>query len=339
MESPVVQKIRSKNRITLMVLFGVLFVAALVFVVFWMMPGVESMEGFEEPKLTVVHVDEEPFMRMELAPGETYRPIDVMAGTTVKVECEVVSRADSRKFALTVFGCTTRSNDCQFAVDVPNEIGRMETLSIDFIDGNGSKSTDIIKVPLVVVATGERLYFQGLEDERRVPLKDVSVPARVYVFAKAIARIDEPVDAVALFFVADSVDGVPILQLAPMKEGDKEILPNEGPVVRYRTYGKDLGGYALWSTEPVAVGSDTSERKVMDLFVGIFAKADVQKVFEKTLSVRFRDDHTLSITPLVRDIESVKALTLGGRMMSPALHVVRNVPVTMIRNAAGKGTD
>ena len=334
MESSVVpKKIRSKNRIVMLVLFGVLLLAALAFSVFWMLPGVESQKGFDEPKLTTVHVDEEPFMRMELGPGQSYRPIDLMAGTSVKVICEVVSRADSRSFVLDAFGHTARSNDCQFTIDVPDEVGRMESLSISFFDGNVSAPTDVINVPLVITATGERILFQGLENERHEPIKDVSVPASVYVYAKAIENLDDSVDAVALFFVADSIDGVPVLQLSPMKEGDKDIVPNVGNVVRYRTYGKDLGGFAMWSFEPILVGGDTTDRKVLDIFVGIFAKADVQKVFERTLSVKFRDDKTLSVTPLVRSIDDVKALTIDGRMMSMPLHVVRNVPITMIRNA------
>jgi len=279
-----------------------------------------------------VHVGDEPFMRMELTENQSYRPIDVMAGTRVKFECEVVSRADSRRFVARAFGATHESLDCQDHIDVPQDIGRKEELVIDFFDGAVTEPTDTIRVPLAIVPAGARIAFHGLEDEHGQPVRGVNVPARVKVFARAMAQLDESIDPVALFFVADSVDGVPVLQLAPVKEGQKEILPNVGPVVRYRSFGPDLGGYAIWSDGTIVVGRDEPTRQVKDIYVGIFAAADVPKVLEKTLSVSVRDESTLSVTPLVQDIESVAAMTLGGRMMSAPLHVVRNIEPTILRS-------
>ncbi len=298
----------------------------------WMYPSWKTTRGFEEPKIVSVRVDDEPFLKVALAPGERYRPIEVMAGTRVDTQCEVVATSPDRHFEFRGFGQAFVNTDCVFTVTVPDEVGRSESLHFRYFSGGAASPTDEVAVPVVVVAPGERLAFQGLEDADGRPIRDASVPDRVRVFGTAILRLPNPKNFTALFFVTDPSSGRPVLVLDPTRPDDPA--PLMGRLVRYRRYGQDLEGYALWTPEPFPVGGPDDWRTVHDITFGLFPNADVPEVFRKSLAVERAGTGTVRVTPLLPDVESLRALTWEGRSLSPPLHVVRAAPAAEVAQPA-----
>lgn len=295
---------------------------------YWMYPSWKTTRGFEEPKIVSVRVDEEPFLRVPLAPGERYRPIQVMAKTQVEVVCEVVATADTRRFVLRGFGQTYEARDCTFVIPIPEEVGRSDTLLFRFYNGDTSVPTDEIEVPVVVVVEGRRLSFHAIEDEEGRPVQDVAVPQRIRVYGTAIWPLPNPKEYTALFFVTEPASGRLVLVLDPSRPDDPS--PLLARLVRYRKWGRELDGIALWSPEPIQVGGPQDHRTVYDLYFGLFRKSDVATVFRKTVAVERSGEDVLRVTPLLSDVEAVRALTLDGSALSPPLHLVRGAPAAEV---------
>lgn len=324
--------LRPARKVRLILALALAGIGCLILLFSWMYPSWKTQRGFEEPKIVTIRVDDEPFLKVALAPGERYRPIEVMAGTRVDIQCEVVATSKERRFEFRGFGQAFDNADCVFTVTVPDEVGRAESLRFRYFSGGAASPTDEVAVPVVVVASGERLAFQGLEDADGHPIRDVSVPDRVRVFGTAILRLPNPKDFAALFFVTDPSSGRPALVLDPTRPDDPA--PLVGRLVRYRRYGQDLEGYALWTPDPVRVGGPDDRRTVHDIYFGLFLKADVPEVFRKSLSVERAGADTVRVTPLLPDAESLRALTWQGRTLSPPLHVVRAAPAAEVQPPA-----
>lgn len=325
---------RSKNRI--LTLIGVLigFAAMVLLVVFWAWPPYKSTKAFDEPKLTTVHLDEEPFMRLALRQGETYRPIDVMEGTVVAFNCEVVVKASGKpRFVLQAFGQTREGNDCTFQIPVPTSPGLIDNLVVTFYDGGAAVATDSLSVPVMIVPRFTGIQFQALEDSKHLIVDAGSAPEAVYLYARAIAKLPgDGRDFAALFFTADPSNGVPVLEMMPLKEGEApEAMV--GSVIRFRSYGADLAGYAFWSPEPIRTAGRDGNRSVTDLYVGIFRREAVASIFRKVLKVDVTGPDTVTVTPLIRNATELAALTVDGRLLSQSLHVVRG-PTTAAGNEA-----
>lgn len=332
---------RPARRVRLILALALAGIGCLVLLFSWMYPSWKATRGFEEPKIVTVRVDDEPFLKVALAPGERYRPIEVMAGTRVDTQCEVVATSPDRRFEFRGFDQAFDNADCVFTVTVPDAVGRFESLRFRYFSGGSGRGvggradpntaaspTDEVEVPVVVVAPGERLGFQGIEDANGRPIRDVSVPDKVRVFGTAILRLPNPKDFAPLFFVTDPSSGRPALVLDPTRPDDPA--PLIGRLVRYRRYGQDLDGYALWTPEPVPVGGPGDWRTVHDIYFGLFRKADVPEVFRKSLAVERAGTDTVRVTPLLPDVESLRALTWQGRTLSPPLHVVRAAPAAEV---------
>jgi hypothetical protein len=297
--------------------------AALTLVLYWMYPTWRSTRDFEVPKITQAHVDEEPFARVPLGPGESYRPIELMAGTLVEANCEVVSVTKQPRFRLSAFGSEQQASDCVFHVRIPDEIGRTASLAFEYRDGPAREPTDVLSVPVIVVGEGERIEFQGVENADGKPIDSVSAPDKVKVYAKAVTHLaGSPRDYVAMFFVADPIQRVPVLQILPMKEGETAPRAIVGQVAQYRRWGEALEGYAFWSPSPVTIGGTDEDRRVVDVYAGIFALASAPDVVAKSLDAKVSED-TVTLRPLLRDLDALRALTVGGRLLSPPLHLVR----------------
>lgn len=323
---------RPARKVRLILALVLAGIGCLILLFSWMYPSWKTMRGFEEPKIVTVRVDDEPFLKVALAPGERYRPIEVMAGTHVDTQCEVVATSPDRRFEFRGFGQAFDHADCVFTVTVPDEVGRSESLRFRYFSGGAASPTDEVAVPVVVVAPGERLAFQGLEDANGRPIRDASVPEGVRVFGTAILGLPNPKDFAALFFVTDPSSGRPALVLDPTRPDDPA--PLIGRLVRYRRYGQDLEGYALWTPEPVRVGGPDDWRTVHDIYFGIFPRSDVPEVFRKSLAVDRAGTDTVRVTPLLPDVESLRALTWQGRTLSPPIHVVRAAPAAEVAQPA-----
>jgi len=314
----------SKRR-ALTLLFSLIgFACVIVLSMYWAWPLFQSTKSFEEPKLTTAHLDEEPFMRLQLRPGETYRPLEIMEGTTVSFTCEVVARDPAPpRFVLRAWGQDFTAKDCVFQLAVPKQPGLQSDLVVTFFDGGGQKATDTLTVPTLVVPTFQGIQFHALEDPKHEPVQPASVSAEAYVYARAITKLPgDGRDFAALFFTADPANGVPVLELMPMKEGDKPE-PLVGSVVRYRSYGPDLAGYAFWSPQPVHIGGKDGTRSVTDLYVGIFRRDELPTLLGRLLKVDVTGPETVMVTPQVRDADELKTLTVNGRLLSQSLHVIR----------------
>lgn len=317
---------RIKHRRPLLtVLVGVGALAALaLFFLWWAYPPYQATRSFEEPKITTVHLDEEPFGRLALQPGDSYRPIEVMAGTRVPFLCGVVSIAPGSRFTLSAFGRTHDAADCVFDLDVPANVGEHHDLVLTYWDApDQGEPTDTLTIPAVVVARNERVEFHAVEDAAGNTIRGAAVPAEVRVYARAVTQLpSDGRDYGALFFTSDPANGVPVLELAPVKQGETP-LPMVGQVLRYRSYGKDLSGYALWSPDPIRMGGQAGDRQVTDVHVGIFPRDQIDRIFKQVLKVEISGPDTLRVTPLVTGIAEVAAMTVHGRLMSPALHLVK----------------
>lgn len=319
-----------KRRALLISVLVLAAVAMLILIVYWMYPTTKYAERFEVPKITTAHVDEEPFARVPLAPGESYRPIEIMAETEVDANCEVVSTTKKTHFRLVAFEKEMHSDDCVFRFKVPETVGLTTSLIFEFRDGDVSEPTDVMSVPVIVVEKGWRMEFHAIEDENGKPLDSVSVPQRVKIYGKAITHLTgSSRDYVALFFLADPIKQVPVLQLMPMKEGEKSPKPLIGTFVQYRRWGQEFEGYAFWSPVPIDLGGDSSERRVVDVYAGVFRLDAVPEVVSKSVEITLREDSVV-LRPLLRDVESLRALTVDGRHLSPPLHLVRGPGVAEV---------
>lgn len=315
-------KVHGRRRLPIVLALAGFTVFSLFLLFWWMKPTREVTRNFESAKITAVHVDEEPFMRVDLAEGQTYRPIDLMAGTTVRAECEVMSLADHRRFVLVAFGRTYKGSDCVWDVVIPEDLDVIGEFVFTFFDGDSTETTDSINVPVKTVPRGERMAFQGIEDEAKKTIKSLNVPQKVYVYGKAATHLDRPRETVALFFVADPLVGVPVAQLKPMDRDDTVPQLITGDPARYRTWGNQMEGYAFWTSDVIDLGDD-SNRKVLDIYMGIFPREDPETMLKKFLKIDMKGKGVMSITPLVNDIPSLRRLTVGGRLLSHPLHVVR----------------
>lgn len=300
-------------------------VAPALFFLWWAYPPYKSTRSFEAPKIVSVHLDEEPFARLVLQPGESYRPIEVMAGTEVPFLCSVVSVSPGRRFHLSAFGQEYESDDCLFDLPVPTTFGIHHDLMLTYWDDpEVAAPTDSLTIPAVVVAPSERVEFQALEDAAGNAIRGASVPGAVRVFARAITNLpDDGREYAALFFTADPRNGVPVLELMPVREGEKPE-PMIGQILRYRSYGKHLAGYALWSPEPVRMGGRDGDRQITDVYIGIFRRDELDAMVSRLLRIEQTGADTLTVTPQVANIAEVAEMTVHGRLMTPPLHLVRS---------------
>lgn len=303
---------------------------------FWMYPAWKYQQAFEVPKITIAHLDGEPFMRMKLRPGESYRPLELMEKTRVMVECEVVSKGTGMRFRINAFGVEEAGKDCVFDLEVPADVGAHETVVFQFFDGDAAEPTDELEVPVAIVSRGERLEFHGLEDSEGHTVQAGAVPEKVVVYARAIVNeIPDYKDLVPLFFVADTLTGVPVLQLKPTTEEGEEPSPLTGQFVRYRNYGEKIRGYALWSRDHLTIGGDRDHRRVFDIYYGFFPEAEIDEVFRKTLSVEWTGEDSVKVIPLVKNVKKLRKMTYQGRFLSPPLHVVRGAVSVGVGGAIG----
>jgi hypothetical protein len=308
----------------ILVALGVLIVLGAL-LVWWSYLPHGATKSFKEPKIVTAHIDEEPFARLQLKPGESYRAIEVMAGTTVPFFCNVVSTQLGSHFKLKAFGQELlESDDCVYELEVPQQIGTFHTFVLSYWnDDFDGEPTDVMEIPIVIVAKNERVEFQAVEDAQGNRIVGASVPDEVKIFTRIMTSL--PKDGrnyAALFFTADPSNNVPVLQLAPVIEGEKAT-PLVGSVIRYRSYGKDLAGYAAWTPEPLTLIGEGGEREVVDIYVGIFERENVPELFTKLIEIKMKDADTISVTPLIKNPEELKALTVHGRLLSPPLHLVR----------------
>ncbi len=324
-----------RKRTLVIVLFIVAALAApILFFLWWAYPPYHANKSFDEPKIVSAHLDEEPFARLVLQPGASYRPIEVMAKTDVPFFCGVVSVAPGSRFHLSAFGREYDTEDCVFNLAIPDAVGTFFDLHITYWDDpEQQEPTDSLTVPAVVVARNERVEFQALEDAAGKPLRGASVPGKVRVYARAITKLpSDGRDFAALFFTADPENGVPVLELMPVAEGDKPA-PMVGQVLRYRSYGNDLAGYALWSPEPIRLGGRDGDRQITDVYVGIFGRDELDSILARTLKIDMTGPDTLTVTPLIANSAELATMTVNGKLLSEPLHLVRaqhdNSTVTM----------
>jgi hypothetical protein len=319
--------------LVLKVIFGL---AAVVFLIlYWAYPPRDAFESFEEAKITTARLDEEPFARMPLKPGDTFRSIEVMEQTEVKLTCEVVSanKEIKSRYFVEAFGQRMESDDCDFTLPIPSTVGTHYTLTISFHDGESEEPTDTLEIPAVVVGAGERVEVHALEDASGRSVKPGSVPEEVIVYGRG--RFQLPSDSreyVALFFTADPQNNVPVLELEPVREGEQP-RPLEGKVIRYRSWGKDLSGYAFWSTSPVRIGGPERDRTVTDIYIGIFPRAELEDIFRSVLKVETTGPETLTVTPLVASIGEVARRAVHGRLLTLPFHVVRGPAEVGVQSA------
>ncbi len=318
---------RSRRRWVTILALIVAAIAAATMVLFWMYPSWKSTKGFEVPKITQAHVDDEPFARIELGPGQTYRPIDLLAGSDVDSFCEVVSATNRPSFEMTAFGQKLESKDCRFKFHVPEEVGRSDYVVYKYRDGDVTDPTDVLQVPVIIAEAGERIEFQGIEDAAHHPADAVSAPDKIHVYVRTITTLPDPKDFVALFFLADPYQRVPVLQILPVKTGDAKAKPIAGQVTLFRSYGEKFQGYAYWTPQPLVIGGADQDRKVTDVYVGVFPKKALAELVDKFIAIDVGED-SVSVKPLLRDIEQLRAMTVGGRLLSPPLHVVRGPATT-----------
>lgn len=293
-------------------------------IIYWIQRPVEAALDFKEAKITSAYVDGEPFMRQELPPGTFYRPIEVMKGTSVPLECFAVKlEGTSPKYIITAFGKTVEKDDCVADIDVTGDVGEFSSIHIEYHEKSAGK-VDTLDIPVVTVELSERVEFHQLQDLNHQAVAPGGVPEKVYVYGRAIANLPgDSGDYGALFFVADPADDVPIVQMMPLHEGERP-RPVVGKLVRYRSYGKNLFGYALWSPEPVSVNPEN--RTVTDLYIAVFRMSEIDDVFKKLLKVEVTSEDTVTVTPLVSSPYDVMAMSINGRMMSDSLHVVSVAP-------------
>ena len=220
-DEPVVP--RSKRRVITFISVVIGMAVMVVLTMSWTWPLFNSTKAFDSAKLTTVHLDEEPFMRMDLKPGESYRPIDLMAGTEVVFNCEVVAvDPGPHRFVLKAWGAVHESGDCKFLLTVPAQPGLRSDIEVTYHDVSAQQATDMLTVPTMIIPAGEGITFYALEDAKHQAVEPGSASDEVYVYARMIAKLPgDGRDFAALFFTADPMNGVPVLELNPMKEGDK----------------------------------------------------------------------------------------------------------------------
>lgn len=303
------------------------FLGLAVMMFYWLKPPTEATRAFEVPKITIARLDEQPFMRMELGPGESYRPIDVMAGTTVTLDCQVVSRAapgtGKSRFLLKAFGREREMPECLTELEIPDEVGREENLVIIFFDAGAKTATDVLTVPMVIRGRSEGIEFHALEDELHRPVSATTAPDQVFVYARAITRLPSDTrDYAAMFFTMDPTVGVPVLELAPVHEGERP-QPLVSSLIRFRSYGKDLAAYAFWTPSPIRLGGRDGSRMVTDIGAFIVRKDQIATLFPKLLKVEQSGPDTLTVTPLVQTLEELRSMAVLGLVSRPPLHVLR----------------
>ncbi len=309
---------------------GIIVLAAFLVVamLYWMKRPVDAALDFKQAKITSSFVDGEPFMRQILGPGQFYRPIEVMQGTSVPLECFAVKVEGAKPtYVITAFGKTVEKDDCVADLDVSNNVGDFSTIRIEYHEKTVGL-VDTLEIPVVTVAKSERVEFHQLQDENHQSVMAGGVPQNIYVYGRAIANLPgESSEYGALFFVADPANEVPIVQMMPMLQGERP-RPMIGRLVKYRSYGKDLSGYAMWTPQPISV--NPVNRTVTDLYIAVFRISDIDAVFKKLLKVEVTSEDTVTVTPLVSTAYEVMAMTVNGRMMTDAFHVVSGAGRVMI---------
>jgi hypothetical protein len=302
----------------------VLILGALFIVFNWMRQSHEISKAFEEPKITVARIDEMPFMRVPLGPNETYRPIEIMASTLVEARCEVVATSLKKRFTLDAFGKHQETEDCVFQISVPKDAGTVTEAVFRFYQNDSKEPIDTLSVPIAVIPYNESLDFQQIQDLDGNPVEATKAPQHIKVFAKTSMHLEKPKEVGALFFVVKSPFGAPVLQVEDVEAESGDVRPIIGKVRRYRRFGQNLEGYAVWAESPIQLGAASENKGVYDIYYGLFWKEAIPKVFSKTLRTEKKDDGTLVLTPLLTDIEQVRPLTIEGKLLSLPLHVVRN---------------
>ena len=302
--------------------FGIvlLILALVVAILMWIKRPVDATVDFDKAKITTAYVDGEPFMRQKLPEGTFYRPIEVMQGTVVPVECfSVKLPGTSTGYTISAFGKTVELADCVGEIEVTGQVGDYANVRIEYRDAKAGL-IDTLEIPIAVVARSERVELYQIQDSNHQNVMAGGVPDRIYLYGRAITNLPgDSSEYGALFFVADPANEVPIVQMMPLHQGETP-KPMIGELKRYRSYGRDLAGYAMWTPETIQV--NPVNRTVTDIYIGIFRMSEIQDVFNKLLKVEVTAADTVTVTPLVSSPYDVMAMTAGGKLLSQAFHVV-----------------
>jgi hypothetical protein len=304
--------------------FFFLMVACIFTAVYFLYRSHSRIRHLYEPKLLMLRVDEVAF------PKGGSNPIEVMAGSQVRITCETVglpAEMGRAGFRFHVGGKTYPSSTGKLDVVIGGEIGSTQKVAIDYLvnkPGGSSRAIDHYEALVKLIPGGEYFRIHSVADSEGHPLEYLTVGQQVIPYVDAALQIPGKAEQyTVLFFVEAYGTDSPVLQVSSSEGSKQKFEPIAAPLKRHRGYGPKMGGYAAWPDEPIQIGDAGQDRMIFQVYAGLFETNKVNSVVQSLLSYDGTGEQgqvKVRVHPVRR--EQIKALAWRGWLSDP-IRVVR----------------
>ncbi|MDD5306881.1 MAG: hypothetical protein PHU25_06120 [Deltaproteobacteria bacterium] len=276
------------------------------------------------PKLLMMRVDEVPF------PKGGKKPVDVMAGRPVSLTCENITPPTDMgrpMYRFHVAGKTYERSMCKLDIPIPGDLGSTQTVGLDYsVRSPGGLTREIDHWESLVrpIPAGTYLRIRNVGTREGRPFANLMVPQEVIPYVEGALKVDgDPKNYLVLFFVQVLGADMPVLQVSGRPGSVSKFEVIAAPLTRYRRFGTGMDGYAAWPLEPIQAGGPKDQRKIFEIYAGIFEAKKVKAITDQLL--RFEgvtEDGQPRVKVLPKRLEDIKALVWKGWLSEP-LRVVR----------------
>lgn len=303
---------------------------AAVFTLYYIKVGRTRLQHLHVPAILNFRIEE------NLVLPDMPRPIEVMEGLPAELSCEVVPPDEpgaTTFFRFAIDGAPLEEvQDCVVQHVVPGPVGSRHTVSLEYLvqlPGKAPLSIDREEAQVEIVRAGESLRIVALTTPDKEPIPTLTVPPRAIPYVRGALELKGGAEGyVALFFVDPEGEGRPVLQVHIPPETPDKFQVISSPLRRYRRFGPSLTAFAAWPKQPIQLGNLEDERMLLELYVGIFRKEDVDRVAKKLLQFEgIGPNDEVRLKVLSPTIDEIRAMAYRGLLSEP-LRVVRaeNVP-------------
>jgi hypothetical protein len=319
------------------IFFVLIVFASIGSAAYFLYRGQKRVQHLYVPKLLMMRVDEVPF------PKGGKKPVDVMAGRPVSLTCENIDPPPDMGrplFRFHVAGKTYERSRCSLDLPIPGNFGSTQSLGLDYsVRGiNGAERTiDHWEALVRPIPAGKYLRIRNVGTRTGHPFANLMVPQEVIPYVEGALKLDgDSKDYVVLFFVQTLGVDMPVLQVSGRPSSAEKFEVISAPLTRYRKFGPQMDGYAAWPLEPIQVGGTKDQRKIFEIYAGIFESKKVNAIAGQLLTFEGLTEEGLPrIKVLPKQLTDIKALTWKGWLSEP-LRVIR--AVEPLREPAGSTT-
>lgn len=331
---------RSKLGVTGILLLGV----GLAFMIWrYMHEQGEAGKRLYVPIISRLYVGDVPIEEKQEKPGEA------MVGHPAMIRCDSVPpRRDPRKPLFRLSGESVgllENQSCEFAPALPGNIGAVHSLKLEYFLVSPSGQEDLMytrSFAVMLVPAGSYLRIRNFADANGEQLSGYEAPHKVIPYVEAaVSLAGEPSDYRILLFVNRTGNDSWIVQTNTAPDDPGELRLNEAPLVRFRTWGNNLEGYAAWPggyapesgrlPDPIELGDPNDSRQAFDVAAVLMRTDKVDELRKRVIKTSPMADGTLNVNVIGISMEQLKEAA-WNEWVSETASLVR-APVRPARTA------